>query len=132
MSEENVELWLKSVDAWNRGDRETWLRDVPPEWEFQPSGLFPGLKAVYRGPEGASELWETMREPWDTFEVAVERVEDLGDTLVGLVTFKVQGRDGLKTSRQWAYVVTFSGGVPVRTNNFATWQEALEAAGLSE
>jgi hypothetical protein len=73
-----------------------------------------------------------MRGPWDSFDITVERVEDLGDTVLGLVTFKVQGRDGLKTGRQWAYIVTFTGGTPTRTDNFPTWREALEAAGLQE
>ena len=114
------------------GDREAWLSTVSPEFEFVSSGLFPGMKGVYRGPEGALELWETMRGPWESFEITVERVEDLGESLLGLVTFKVQGRDGLKTSREWGYLVTFSGTTSVRTENFATWQEALEAAGLSE
>jgi ketosteroid isomerase-like protein len=132
MSEENVELWLESVDAWSRGDRDAWLSIVPAEYEFVSSGLFPGLKDVYRGREGAAELWEAMRGPWERFDVTVERVEDLGESLLGLVTFEVQGRDGLNTSREWAYVVTFDGRTPIRTENFTTWQEALEAAGLSE
>jgi hypothetical protein len=73
-----------------------------------------------------------MRGPWEQFDVRVERVEDLGESLVALVTFDVQGRDALKTSRQWAYVVTFRDGVPMRTDNFANWEDALEAAGLSD
>ena len=31
-----------------------------------------------------------------------------------------------------AYVVTGRDGVPMRTDNFATWAAALEAAGLRE
>jgi hypothetical protein len=73
-----------------------------------------------------------MREPWKTFAVSVERLEDLGDRLLALVTFRVEGRDGLATSRQWGYVVTFAEGGATRTDNFPTWDEALEAVGLSE
>jgi ketosteroid isomerase-like protein len=132
MSKENVDMWLASTAAWSRGDRAAWLRDVPDDWEFISSGLFPGLKAAYRGRRGAAELWEAMRGPWDSFDITVERVDDLDETLLALVTFEVQGRDGLKTSRPWAYIVTFSEGVPARTQNFPTWREAIEAAGLSE
>ena len=35
MSQENVELYRRSVDAWTRGDRESWLRDVTGDWEFR-------------------------------------------------------------------------------------------------
>jgi ketosteroid isomerase-like protein len=92
-------MWLQSIDAWSRGDREAWLRDVSPDWEFVSSGLFPGLKTVYRGPDGAAELWEVMRGPWESFDITVERVEDLGDRVLALVNFRVQGRDGLNTGR---------------------------------
>jgi ketosteroid isomerase-like protein len=132
MSQEAVDLYLESVDAWSRGDRDAWLRTVPPNWEFHTSGVFPGLPPVYRGREGASELWEAMRGPWRNFDVTVERLEDLGDRLVVLVTFVVEGRDGLETRRQWAYITTVVEGVPTRTDNFSTWGKALEAAGLSE
>ena len=133
MSEENVERILSNVDSWNRGDREAWLSDANPDWEFRTSGVFPGLKPVYRGREGAIELWNAMREPWKRFQVDVERVEALGeDQVVCLVTFNVEGRDGLTTSRKWAYLVTFAEGFPIRTENFAEWTNALEAAGLSE
>ena len=130
MSQENVEQWLRSADAWNRGDREEWLRDIPPDWEFHTSGAFPGLRPVYRGPEGAAALWEAMREPWATFAVKADRIEDIGDKLIALVTFEVRGRDGLETGRRWAYVVTFSDGLPRRTDNYPTWDAALEAAGI--
>jgi hypothetical protein len=76
--------------------------------------------------------WEAMRGPWEDFELSVERGEDLGERLVGLVTFEVRGREGLRTSRQWAYLVTFRDGTPVRTDSFAAWDDALVAAGLRE
>jgi hypothetical protein len=132
MSQENVEAFYRGVDLWSRGERETWLSDVPPEWEFHTSGVFPGLKPVYRGQAGAEQLWEAMRGPWDDFKVTVERVEDLGDRLLALVTFEVRGRDDLKTGRQWGYIATYRDGIPIRTENFDSWQGALEAAGLSE
>jgi ketosteroid isomerase-like protein len=132
MSQANVELWQQGVDAWNRGDREAFLSLASPEWEFRTSGVFPGLKPVYRGRTGASELWADMRDPWRTFEVTVERVEDLGDRILALVTFVVEGRDGLKTSRRWAYLVRVVDGRLGQTDNFSTWDKALEAAGLSE
>jgi ketosteroid isomerase-like protein len=133
MSQDNVELWVRrSIDAWSRGDREAWLSEVPSGWEFHTSGVFPGLKPVYRGPDGAVELWEAMRGPWERFAVAVERIEAVGDKVLALVTFRVHGRDGIETSRRWAYVVSFSDGTPTRTDNFQSWDDALEAVGLAE
>jgi ketosteroid isomerase-like protein len=132
MSRETVELFRRNMDDWSRGDRESWLSVIPADWEYHTSGVFPGLKPVYRGPEGAAELWDAMREPWERFEINLQRIEDLGERIVALVTFKVVGRDGLETGRRWGYVSTFrDDGTPVRTDNFETWDEALAAVGLS-
>ena len=129
----SLEDWLRATtDAWNDGDREEYVRITPLDWEFHTSGVFPGLKPVYRGPDGAGELWDAMQGPWETFTVTLERVEDLGDRIVGLVHFTARGRDGIETGREWAYIITGRDGTPTRTDNFATWAAALEAAGLSE
>jgi hypothetical protein len=54
MSEENIELFRRFNDAFNRGDLEgaIALVDPPPEFEFVPPGVFnPDLAAGQRGPE---------------------------------------------------------------------------------
>jgi hypothetical protein len=56
MSEENVELVRRGIEALNRGDvgGALAMADVAPEFEFVPSGvLIPDLSDVQRGPEGA-------------------------------------------------------------------------------
>src|SRR5437764_8112920 len=58
---------LRGADAWSRGDREAYLQTISPGWEFNASGVFPGLQPEYRGPEGARELWDATRGPWDEF-----------------------------------------------------------------
>jgi hypothetical protein len=91
------------VDAWNRGAFDEWFEDISAEWEFVPSGFFPGT-----------------------------RVEDLGDTLVALGTFRATGgKSGAETALRWAHVVTFSGDNQ-RPRNYRSWDEALEAVGLRE
>lgn len=36
MSQENVDLFLKTIDAWNRDDVEAYVEVVHPEGEFHP------------------------------------------------------------------------------------------------
>jgi ketosteroid isomerase-like protein len=130
VSQENVEDYRRSADAWTRGDRDEWLSTVTPEWEFRASGIFPGVAGVYRGATGARDLWNDMRGPWEDFSIQVERTEDLGDTVVALITFAVTGRDGIETSRRWAHVVTYRDGRQTVTDNYESWEAALEAVGL--
>ena len=61
--EENVELALAAVDAWNRGDREAWLALWDEEVEFIP--LRAQLEGEsYRGHEGLERFLAEMAEQW--------------------------------------------------------------------
>jgi ketosteroid isomerase-like protein len=134
MSQENVERYRRSLDTWNRGALEEWLEDITPEWEFVPSGVFPGLDPTYRGREGALELWDAMRGPWDNqgFRFEIERIEDLGETVLALATIRARGKtSGVEVAIKWAHVVTYRSG-DQQTRNYASWDEALEAVGLRE
>ena len=132
MSQENVDRYRRSIDAWNRGARDEWLEDIAPDWTFIPAGVFPGVDDVYRGREGALRLWEDMRGPWDSqgFYFEIERIEDLGDTVLALCTIRARGQtSGAAATRKWAHVVTAD---PDVTRNYPTWEQALEAVGLRE
>ena len=55
MSEENVEVVRRFIDAINRGDVDAWAAVVAPELEFQ--SLFVGIEGrTYRGPERRATL----------------------------------------------------------------------------
>ena len=132
MSQENVDDYRRSCEAWTQGDREAWLSDIPADWEFRATGAFLGVQGDYRGRDGAIRLWNDMRGPWQEFSIHIERIEDLGDRVLALVTFAVTGRDGLETSRPWAHVVTYRDGRGTATANYESWEAALKAVGLEE
>jgi len=132
MSQENVERYRRGIDAWNRGALDEWLEDISADWTFIPSGVFPRVRGVYRGRDGALRLWEDMRGPWDGqgFYFEIERIEDLGDTVLALCTIRARGQtSGAPASRQWAHVLTSD---PDVTRNYPSWEEALEPVGLLE
>ena len=64
MSEENVEVVRKVIDAFNRGDLDAWLGFLSPEvvWESLP---LPGFRDVYRGRAEAREWIELLLEVFD-------------------------------------------------------------------
>jgi len=135
MSQEHVDRWVGGIDAWNRGALDEWLeRTVRPGWELVTGGAFPGLAPVYRGLEGAVELWDAMRGPWNDqdLHLAVERIEDLGDTVVALETMRASGgSSGVPVAIKWAHAITSSSG-DLHIRSYATWEEALKAVGLEE
>ena len=135
MSQQIVERYLGGVEVWNRGALDEWLqRTVTPGWELVTGGAFPGLAPVYRGREGALELWNALRGPWDNqdLHLAVERIEDLGETVVVLLTMRASGgASGVPVGIQWARVITVGGG-DQRIHSYASWDDALQAAGLEK
>ena len=75
MSEENVEIALAGVDAWNRGDHEAWLALWDEEAEFHPlraqlEGESYSLGVLTRIRRGKIVYTRFFSEPADALEAA--------------------------------------------------------------
>jgi ketosteroid isomerase-like protein len=133
MSRENVERYRRAIAAWNDGDLGAFLEDASPDWKFRTTGTFPGFKPLYEGHEGATEFWNTLRDPWEHFLIELERTVDAGDRVVGLLTFRGRGKtSGVETTLEYAHVATYVDGKNTRLEGYLTHREALEAVGLRE
>jgi ketosteroid isomerase-like protein len=73
MSQENVEVVRKNIDAFNRGDLDAWLGFLSPEvvWESLP---VPGFRDVYRGREEAREWIEQLLEVFEEAHLEIEEI----------------------------------------------------------
>jgi ketosteroid isomerase-like protein len=133
MSEENVELMLRGVDAWNRGDLGWFLDHMTEDFEFRTAQLFPDLDPIYSGHDGWRAFWRTWRDAWETVTIRVERIEDLGDRALVVVTFDGVGRgSGVEVNIEVFQLWTFRDGKVARGQAFFDREEALEAVGLRE
>ena len=132
MSQENVERLVKGYEAWNRGDMDTMLTLLDPDFEYVSTGVFPGLEPVYRGPDGFLAFWRDFRQVWESLQIEVEEVRDLGEQVAARLGFEGRGRAGLEVRRQFGNVWTFRDGLAVRVQAYPDWPEALEAVGLRE
>ena len=133
MSQENVEVVRSVWDAWNRGDLEGILDGISPESEFHPSGRFMDTQQVYRGREEYVDFWREFRAAWEEITIGIERIEDLDNRVLTLGTPHGRGvESGVEVNAEAAWLHTIKDGLIVHTQSFATWKEALEAAGLSE
>ena len=133
MSQENVEIVRRMVEAYVSGDFETALAAYDPEVEFDVSIRPEG--EVYRGPEGVAEAMRTWTGKWDDFRVEVEEIIDAGGDRVLLVD-RQTGRgkgSGAPLDQQTFSVFTIRGGKIVRVVWLPTREQAFrEAAGLRE
>jgi len=129
VDESQVARYMRGFEAFRRGDLDAWLNEAPDEWHT--TSTFPGVEPVYRGREGLTALWEFMRAPWE-MEAEIERVEDLGEELLVLLTARVRGKSsGAEAEWKAAHVMSEKDGV-TRVKNYLSWEDGLAAVGLDD
>jgi uncharacterized protein len=133
MSEENVEIVRRAADAWNDGEFDTALGLVDPEIEVEVA-MGTTVDGIYRGHEGLTKF---LSEFWSQFETPYrsELIECIpaGDEVFVAVLHRGTGKgSGATVEAPGWQVCSVRNGRIVRWRNFATREQALEAAGLSE
>jgi ketosteroid isomerase-like protein len=129
VSRENVELVLRNLDAWRRGDLDAWLATAHQEVEYYSAvaGRLEGADAVYRGHEGLRRYWAEWRSVWDV-NVEVEEERDLGDTVVLLGRVRAQGEaSGVDLEGPLALVFELENGLARRARTYFDIDEALRS-----
>jgi ketosteroid isomerase-like protein len=134
MSQENVEVVRRALEAWGRGDPKAAadLLDPEIEWSMPPNIPEAG---TFRGRDEVVRRLEEFMEAWDDLAVTVEELVDAGDCVVALVRYSGRGREsGIETRGVTtdAQVWTVRNGKALRVELYGGTAEALEAAGLRE
>jgi ketosteroid isomerase-like protein len=133
MSEENVETARRAYVAFNRGDFAGALENVAPEFEWVATGVIPGVKGVYRGPEEFGRFLESFWNEFDDSHIEVNELIEAGDQVLASLTVRGRGaQSGVQTSWDIWHLWTLKDGNAVGLQGFTNGDEALEAAGLSE
>jgi ketosteroid isomerase-like protein len=123
----NSELLLTAYEAWNRDDCDAWLELLDPEVEIRTSGVFPDFAPVYRGRAEAARFWRRLREPWETFRIEVENIEEEGDCVIAAIRFRATGADsGVEVDMRFSNGIRVRDGVAIELVNRRTAEEARE------
>jgi ketosteroid isomerase-like protein len=126
---EIVEVVRRSNDAFNSGDIEGMLALSDPEIEVEDIPALPETK-VFRGHDGLRELMASNWEQWETVVVGVERLIEVDDETVLMLTrnrWKVR-ESGVEIVRARASIFTVRGEKIIRARFYANQELALEAA----
>jgi ketosteroid isomerase-like protein len=131
MSQENLEVVRRNIEAFNRRDLRTWLATLRPDAEIDWSRARGLQKGVYRGRSGHEAFWEV----WLTFdygEIEAHDVTESGSEVVVPNATTFRGREGIEVVARSAFVFTVESGQITRYRMFQEQAEALEAVGLRE
>jgi len=133
MSQENVEIGRRILDAYNRRDKAAYFALCDPELEWVPPAEWPEAAPV-RGREAVWHFIVELDEPWErgVYEL-VEVIDVTDDKIVAQLRRKVRGKtSGLDAEFERWNLVTFRHGKQLRSEWFAGRADALAAAGLRE
>jgi ketosteroid isomerase-like protein len=128
MSEEDVEIVRKAMEAYLRGDLAGALADVDPDIVWNPNEEPAG-----RGHDAVLSSLQGWEETWDDYAMRAEGYLDAGDNVVVTLHFRGRGRaSGVEVDTRSYQVHTIREGKIVEMNEFIDRAAALKAAGLSE
>jgi ketosteroid isomerase-like protein len=131
VSQENVEVARRGIDAFNRGDAEAIAADTTEDVE-----LFAALAGAvegggFHGRTGIEAYFQITTETWDEFRVVAEDFRDLGDRV--LVVGRIWGRgrgSHVPVEAPNAIVMDFRGDKVWRIHSYFDQAEATAAAAL--
>src|SRR3954452_25347612 len=132
MSEENVEIVRRSLDAFLRGDFNGAMRVFHPEIAFDVTHTMPDGQ-VYMGHDGFRTGLRRWLGAWDEYALEVDEYVDAGDSVVIFLRESGRGKgSGMSTEQSVAAVWTLHDSEVVRVTPFLDRSAALEAVGLQE
>jgi uncharacterized protein len=130
MSQEDVAVLCRSIEAFNSGDVEAMIALADPELEWRPAfGASPGGATAYHGHAGFREYWRGTQEIWDHFHFEPEDFIDDGNSV--LVLGRGSGRakgSGIEIDQPFAMLWKVRAGKAVFGQTFADPDEARAAA----
>jgi len=131
MSEKNVKIIRAVLDGWLRSDPST-LSLIAEDVVYVSPPTMPGM-GTYHGHEGVVQHLVDWRQAWTDYEMEFERVEDLGDQVMTIERNRAKGkRSGIAVDMRSYSLWKLRDGKVVRWQGYASEEETLEAAGLSE
>jgi ketosteroid isomerase-like protein len=132
MSQENVELAQRSIDAYNRRDVEALRALDHPDIELDFSASRGVEAGVYRGVEAVLRLQRTYFETFEEIVIKPDRFIDAGDSVVVPNVSRSRGRGGIEVPARSTFVFTVRDGEITRICLYQELEQALEAVGLHE
>ena len=133
MSQANVEIAKRVVDAFNRRDVESFFALAASDFEWFPAMAGAVEGGGYRGRVGIEKYLADIGEAWEEYRVVAQEFRDLDDRVVMLGRIEARGRGShARIDSPTGTIFEFLGGKMSRVRTYLNHGEALRAAGLTE
>jgi len=134
MSQENVKLFWRAVDAFNGRNLGAYLALMDDDVEFVPrQGAMEG-ESSYRRHDGVRRWWNSLFDVFPDYRInEVVQVRDLGDLTFATIRLRGHGAGSAAPTDQATWIIVrWRRARCVWWRTFDVRAEALEAVGLSE
>jgi ketosteroid isomerase-like protein len=131
VSEQNVELHRRVINAFNASDVEAFVALCDPNVDWN-SVMEPG-GARYQGHDGVRSWFRDLKDAWgDELRVEIEAYFDLGERTLAFNLLQGRGsQSGAAVEMPVAHVVTWGDGLIVHYKTYAQREDALSELGVS-
>ena len=125
---------LEPVDAWNRGDFETWIESFSTQGQWHPFSMaqVEGEAGVYTGHDELRQFLREVKETWERFQITVHEARQHDNLRLIHATISARGRTSGAEGSTEAYilVVVGEGNKTEWAKVFPDFDQALEAASV--
>jgi uncharacterized protein len=131
--QENVEIVRRVNAAFNSGDMERILALMHPDFETAVGPELSPEPDTYRGHDGIRRYFDSFRDAMDQIRFDPANFREAGVSVVVAVRLSAKGRStGIAVEQHLGQVWTIRDGKAIRVRSYASYPEALKAAGLPE
>jgi ketosteroid isomerase-like protein len=133
MSQENLELMRHIFEVFNSEDIEGIVSLIDPELEVEVPSEVSAEPDTYRGEEGIRRYFGSFQDAMDEIRFEPEQLRDAGQSVVVALLLTAKGRQtAIPVEQRTGAVWTFRDGKVLRVRAYASWTDALRAAGVAE
>jgi ketosteroid isomerase-like protein len=131
MSQEDLELVRRAVDAWNQRDPELWRSYATPDIEWTPAGPAAVEGTVYRGYDEVVAGLESVWQTWDEVFFEESEIRAVEGATLWFGRLKVRGASShVELDQEFAVRFVLRGSKLASIQAFLSRGDALEASGL--
>jgi ketosteroid isomerase-like protein len=132
MSDRNVELHRRAIEAFNARDIDVFVAYADPSIELHTA--FAAVGGVYHGHDGLREFFRDFGDAWgDEIRGEPEAYFDLGEHTLAFQVLHGRGRQsGAEVTMPIAQVARWRDGLLVYVKGYAHREDALSDLGVSE